>query len=929
MAVRDLSDEPIVGRDEELRRVVERVAFRADGQSAVVIEGRAGIGKTTLWREAVRIADEAGSIVLSCRPTSRETPLSFAGLADLVEPALDSLRPHLPDPQRRALEIALLLSDPRGPPPDERAIGAALTTALRTLAATAPVLVAVDDMQWLDASTAAALRFAIRRVVEEGSLRLLLTRRLGSEDRSTSDLDRALTSAGAERIHLEGLTVGSLSRLLATRLDVVLPRPTLLRIHEISAGNPFYAIEVARAVVARGELRPTPGPLPIPATLDELLRERVEGLPDEVRHSLLVVACAGRPTFAVLERALAGDQEAVLRPALDAGVAETDGISVSLSHPLLAAWVYTHATDRARRAAHAALAAAADGLEDRARHLALGVPGPDETVAAALEAAAEAALARGAPSSAVELAMRARDMTPDVLTEAVNRRALLAGEVTWVAGDYEQARAMLQTVVDAATAGPLRAGALLRLARSSRDMRESARLCEEAWLEAEGDERLRTDIDASTAIFLHAGGDVDEASRVAARGAEAAAAVGDRRREALPRSFHALMELVAGRGCDLETMRAAVAVEEETGTYPARIGPKFLLAQALGHTDAFEESRELLLALEAEAREDGDVRYGRILVTRALQEVRAGRLQVARELAEEARDLWQDVGQGQEEGKARATLAQAEAQLGLEAEARVDIDAARRLAHRASEYFAQIRAGYAEVLLELSLGNGAAAEAAERLLEVSRAGGFRSSLVVPAAPCAVEAFVSASRLGEAEALAREVEDEAARVNHPRLALYAERSRALVLAAHGDTTGAVLALERAARVGVGVKQPLERARTALLLGRMQLRAKQRRAARASLEQSVHEFEGLGATLWAGRAREELRKVGGRPARRNELTAAEERVATLAAEGKTNKEIGAALFVTPKTVEFHLRHVYDKLGVRSRTELARQLTAAFKD
>ena len=911
----------IVGRDAELGRIRD---FVDGAPAALLLEGEAGIGKTTLWREGVRLAAERGAAVLSCRPASHETRLSFAGLADLVEPVLDELRADLPDPQRRALEVALLLRDPRGPPPDERAVGVALTSALRALAGRAPVLVAVDDVQWLDASTAAALTFAVRRLLEDGVVSLLAARRLGTEHGSRFRIEQALAADDVVSLRLEGLSVGGLGRLLAHRLQITLPRPTVLRIHETSAGNPFYALELARAIVAHGDLRPLPGLLPIPASLDELLRERIDGLPGTTRRPLLLVACAGRPAQAFLQRVLPGDQEQTLRPALEAGVLESDGGSVCFSHPVLSTWVVSHASDLERREAHAVLAAAAEDLEDRARHLSLSVSEPDEEVAGALEAAARAALARGAPSSAAELAARARDLTPADLPEAARWRALLAGELTWVAGDYEQAREMLEAAVDASPAGPLRADALLRLARNPRDMEESIRLCREAWAEAEGDAALRSDVDSSLAIFLHAGGHVDEASLVAARGAEAAAAAGDRRREALPRAFHVLMELVAGRGCDLATMRSAAAVEEEGGPYPARIGPRFLLAQALGHADELEESRALLFALETEARDDGDVRYGRILVTRSLQEVRAGRLELARELAEEARDLWQDVGLAQEEGKARATLAQAEALLGLEQEAREDIAEARRVALRASEFFAQIRAGYAEVLLELSLGNAdAAAASAEALLHVARAGGFRSPLVVPAGPCAVEAFVAVSRLEEAEELTQELEEQAVRVPHPRLETYAQRCRGLMLAAGGDAAAAIAALERARRLAGVARQPLERARSAHLLGRMQLRAKQRGAARITLHEALAEFEDIGARLWAERVRSELGRIGGRVAARDELTEAERRVASLAAEGKTNKEIGAALFVSAKTVEFHLGNAYRKLGVRSRTELAHRL------
>jgi DNA-binding CsgD family transcriptional regulator len=913
----------VVGRDAEL----EAIGTLLDrGARGLVLEGPPGIGKTTLWREGVRRASEHGIAVLTCRPASHETRLAFSGLGDLIAPVLPGVLTDLPDPQQRALEVSLLLRDAQGPPPEERAIGVALTTALRTLADRTPVLIAIDDVQWLDASSTAALAFAVRRLTEVEWVGLFLSRRLEGQEPLPIGLGEALPPEEIVRLTLPGLTVGALSRVLTGVLEVTLPRPTMLRVHEASAGNPFFAVELGRALAARGDLRPALGPLPIPATLDDLLRERIEALPDSTQPALLLLAAAGRPSLALLEQALAVDPNDALRPAFDARVVEGDGETVSFTHPLLAASVYSRASPSERRAAHSALAAVADGVEERARHLSSSVDEPDEEVAAALESAAEAAFGRGAPSSAAELAVRARDLTPPAHGAAATRRALLAGEMTWIAGDYDEARAMLETIVDASPPGGTRADALLRLARNARDMRESIDLCRTAWTEAEGNETLRSDIDSFQAVLLHAGGDVDEASLVAARAADAAAATGDRRREALPRALHALMELVAGRDIDLDVLRDAAAVETATKPYPARIGPRFFLAQALTHVDELDECRNLLVALETEAREDGDVRYGRIMLNRALVEIRAGRLELARQLAEEALDLWQDVGVAQEEGKARATLAQAQALLGLEEEARTNVAEGRRLSREASEWFGEIRAGYAEVLLELSLEHWPeAATSAETLVETCRRGGFRSPLHVPATPCAVEALVAVGELGPAESLLADIDRVARRQRHPRLAMYRERCRGLVHAARGDLAGGIAALEQARETSIGVRQPFERARTSLLLGRGLLRAKRRTDARTAIGEALAAFDTMGAALWAARAREELRRIGGRAASAGELTEGEQRVAELAATGKTNKEIAAALFVTTKTVEFHLRNVYRKLGVRSRVELAQRLLA----
>ena len=252
----------IVGRDEELSLVAAFLEAPAQLPAALLLEGEAGIGKSTVWRHGVELARANGFRVLETRPSESETALSFAGLGDLLGEAAYEVLPELPPPQARALEIALLLRDPGGAPPDQRGISTAFLGALRVLARRRSLLVAVDDVQWLDAPSLAVLEYAARRLRDE-PVALLLTRRLVGDDAPLT-LERALGER-LSRVAIGPLSLGSLHRLLRERLEVPLPRPLLRRIHELSGGNPFFALELARAQTG------APGNQ-LPGTLGTLVR---------------------------------------------------------------------------------------------------------------------------------------------------------------------------------------------------------------------------------------------------------------------------------------------------------------------------------------------------------------------------------------------------------------------------------------------------------------------------------------------------------------------------------------------------------------------------------------------------------------------------------------------------------------------------------
>ena len=313
----------VVGREDELAAIAR--FLEAEGRPcAVVVEGEPGIGKTTVWRAAVEQAAEVGFRVLRARPAESEARLAFSSLADLLEEPVAEVLDDLPEPQRRALEAALLLDDAGGRV-DRRSVGTGLLSTLRALAARSPVLIAVDDLQWLDRSSATALGFALRRLGEE-PVALLLSRR-----REAGDLEQALPPERILRVAVGPLGFMELNALLGKRVDATLSRPLLRRIHELSGGNPFFALELAQSPerVAAGTL---------PPTLDALVGERLATLPDETQLALLATAAASHPTEALVV-GVVGAADA-LAPAEEAGIVELDHGEVSFTHPLLASGAY-------------------------------------------------------------------------------------------------------------------------------------------------------------------------------------------------------------------------------------------------------------------------------------------------------------------------------------------------------------------------------------------------------------------------------------------------------------------------------------------------------------------------------------------------------------------------------------------------------------
>jgi DNA-binding CsgD family transcriptional regulator len=913
----------VVGRDEELAALADFVGGQLP--AALLIEGAPGIGKTTLWLAGLALAGERFRVLRSS-PSRAETQLSYAGVADLLDGVLGEALVCVPEPQQRALRVALLLEDAAGRPAEPGAIAIAFLNVLRALAERSPLLVAIDDVQWLDPASGSVLAYAARRLRTE-PVALLVARRVEGPEPLPLDFDRLPPEQPLARIALGPLTLGALHHLLRGRLGTSFPRPTLRRLHEVSGGNPFYALELGRALERQGGRLEPGAELPLPGDLSALLRARLAPLRGETREALLAAAALAAPTLALLEAALSGDLRAALQPAVEADVIDITDERVRFTHPLLASAVYAEAEGRRRRECHGRLAEVVADTEERARHLALAVEAPDTAVAAALDEAAQAAFARGAVDSAASLGEQALRVTPDEQSAALQSRRLAAAGYLARAGSKARARALVDAAHAAAPRGPERAQIALGLAWwGLGDNQTRIAALREAVEDAREDPRLLAQVHAVLGAVLFPEIDVAAANRHATVALELAERVGDPATLAVALTLAEHIDFFAGRGVDDERVERALALEAVGANPWGDIGvARWLRGHQLLATGELDAARRSFEALAAEGRSRGDASLANFLRFLADVEILAGNWQQAQELADEAVEITREVDDVAQEAKCHHPLTLLAALRGDAAAAWALGANGLRLAERIGHMLARARIAAALGLLELSLGNAAAArshlEHTAGLVARMRLG---EPGLVPFVPDLVEAFVTLGELEAAEAATAELEEQGRRLGR-RLALAgAARCRGLIAAARGDLAGAVETLEDGRDQAALVGQPFELARTLLALGTVQRRAQQKRAARETLTQALAIFDELGARLWSERARSELARIGGRAARTSELTETERQIAGLVAAGRSNHEVAVALHLSPKTVEWNLSKMYRKLGVRSRTALAAHLS-----
>jgi DNA-binding CsgD family transcriptional regulator len=897
--------EGIFGRDDELGRVREFVAATGPCAATLLIEGEAGMGKTALWQAGVAAAREQPRVVLTARPAEAERDLSFAALGDLLSDVLDDTLDGLPEPQRRALAVALLLEEPGGSAPESRAVAMALIGVLKNLAEAGVVLVAVDDLQWLDPPSASALQFALRRT-DPAPVRLLATRRASAEN--------GFAAEAVERLELEPLSLGALAELLSARLGVRFPRPTLVRIVQTCRGNPLYALELGLALVEHGGPLEPGEPLPVPDDLRNLLVRRLTRLSEPTREALLAASALAQPTEERVTAAVGYSDW--LDEALAAAIIEPAGDEVRFAHPLLASVIYRGSSTPDRRRIHARLAQVVGDSEERARHLGAAAEQPGEEAAAALEQVAERAWARGAPEAAAGLAEQALALTPPEHLALLHHRRLAAATYHDEAGSHARARELLEQAARVLPPGRDRAEALDRLAwvRTADSIIAAQELLEQA-LDEVGDEdtalRARIELDLAEALVVGLVPGVGEHAQAALVLAERA---GDPYLLARALSLQVYIEFHR-HGVNDEVVRRVLALEEGADQ-PWNPSPSVMCAASLLRGNRDEEARAIIERVLERSRRSG--RYRMVTLALALLatiEINMGKWTSAEHRIAEHGELVGQIGESAVEFDTLYIGGRLDVLRGRLDDARAKL---KRCVEEAPKIGLQMAAqtAYQELaLLALSLGNLAEAvrsfESADEIGGDSSHRGYRSHRV--------EALVGLGRLEEAEARTASLEQEgdAAR---PFTAAAAKRCRGLIAAAGGDFRRAAALLSESVAEQEQLTRPFELARTLLMLGSVARRARKKRAAREPLERALAIFDELGSPLWAEQARSELARIGGRAPGGGEPTATEQKVAQLAAAGRTNKEIAAELFMAVRTVESNLSRIYAKLGVRSRTELA---------
>ena len=909
----------IVGREAEWSVIEAFLGRSTEGPRALVVEGAAGIGKSTLWLAAVAAARNHGYVVLSSRPAEGERLLANVVLGDLLRDVRPEELATLPTPRRRAFESALLMRDDPGAEVDARALGVAVVTLLSLLARDAPLLVAIDDDQWMDPSSAATISFALRRLAGQ-RLSLLVARRALEVGAGT--LEHAVRPAAIERLTVGPLSVGALQAVVRDRLGLVLTRPTQVRLHEVSGGNAFYALEVARTLSPHGSSRSgdltiTPG---VPARLDRLIDARLQALDGASQEALLLIASHGRlPTAALGASTISAS---AVEAAHRAGVLETVDDMVRYTHPLLASAIYHGASDEQRRAAHQRLAGIVDDPLHRARHLALGADGPDQELAASLDVAARLASERGVSIAAAELSEHALRLTPPDATEEAHRRAGAAARANSAAGDGIRARAIAADMLAAAMPGRQRAEALL-LAADFEAPGAARAILEQALVEAAGASEIEARIHAALSEIRYFA--AIEGNAWAERHAKAALELAERLDDdALRANAFAILAVVHLSGGEPDALELAErAYRIAAGTNDSR-----LLRQAsecIGHVLTWlgdtDRARAWLEARLAEWRERDERAHAEFLWYLAVVETLAGRWAVAQEYVDRSAEVTAAYGLESPWDFYPAAL------LALH---RGDLQAARTLSGRGlalggdesllHSYFGIL--GACDLWSEdpqIALASFARADASAEAL------GIREPADREWCPEHVEALLQVGRIDEADALTSALDVSSRRLERQRVVAQAVRCRGLIASARGDAETAVDLLEEAVAQHERAGDPYGRARAQLALGVNLRRTRQKRSARDAIGAALATFEALGAQHWAAAARVELGRIGGRQ-RISGLSASELRVASLVAEGRTNWEIASTLFLGERTVASHLTHIYAKLGIRSRTELAMHLVTA---
>lgn len=913
----------VVGRSEALVAVDDLLGAAEVGPAALALSGPPGIGKTTVWLAALDRARERGVLVLASRPVPAEVRLEYSGLREVLDPLSDAVV-TLPLPQQRALRAALGV-EPSGPGGGPQLVAAAAGTLLCDAAARGPVLLAVDDLQWLDPSSRQAIASACRRT--PGRLAILTSARTSDAPAGGDDVPVAVIEPADPRT-LTHLPLAPLAPadVAAVARDVAgrpLAATTMERLVEAADGNPLFAVQLAEHWGSRG----TPDGLP--ASLRALVAERLTTLPHATRDLLLTAACLADARLDALA-AVHGDVEAVAA-AEDAGVARVADGRLRFAHPLFALGVLDAAPPGRRRERHRQLADLAGGAADdeaRARHLAYAAAGPEPAALDALDAAADAARRRGATSVAAELG----ELTLGLGARSP-QRLLRAAQDRLGTDAYGRALELAAEALPALTSPLERAGALATVGQARfrlGDIEGAVSALQAALPLAGGDPGLHVSVFGDLATCLLNSGRLEAARAELPEVDPAPSPAGP------PMDDGALAELLgarvvidqlAGLGYHDRIARRALALESADRVSPAIRWPTVNVASALLFSGRPGEALPLLAAAERRCVDRGqetDLWFVQFSTVRAA--ILLGELTTAAEAAERLDDR-----AGRTEGPVLDLMSRtAEAHL-LAWAGRTDEAAAtaRRTVARfgalgAAHVAALPAAALASVLL--AAGDAPSVVTLLRPLERLLAGaGYRHPGFARHLPDLVEALVTAGETGEAAAVLDRYEPVAAHSGEAWLRGVLARGRSAVAAADADVASARHHLERALSCFAAPDLGYERGRALVSLARLERHARRRAAAVAAARRAVAELDAVGCVLWRRVAQDEADRSSG-PRSGTALTAMEERVCALAARGLTNRDVAYALTMSPKTVEAHLARAYAKLGIRSRAELGARMSPA---
>ena len=902
----------IVGRDAELGRLDELLAGLREGAGlAVVVHGEPGIGKTTLLDAVLERARDTVT-TLRARGAESEGELAFSALVDLLEPVLRDLQ-TLPAAQEAALAGALALAPPA--PGDRLAVCVATLGLLRAATERGPVLVVVDDLQWVDASSRECIEYVARRA--SGSLAVVMAAR---------DPWQPPQGTRLEEIALHPLDADGAASLLRHRAHGLTPQ-VAAAVVAAAAGNPLALVELPgtltprqRAGIDALELPLVPGD-----RLGQAFAARIEAMDEGARRALLIAATETggdlQPIAAACRRAETDVRR--LTAAEAHGLVRLEPARVTFVHPLIRGAVYAGANAAEKRVAHSALAGAVRD-ERRVWHLAAAAVGPDERVAMKLERVGNAAVGRRAYAPASAAFERAAELSSHPNTGS--RRLVAAGEAAGAAGAPDRALAVLGEASRLAPNPAARARAEhLRgriMAWSGSQLEATALLVLEADRVASSDPVLAATMLADAANgYTH----VNRYLRAEELATRAVALLGElgEPSERAP-VLTALGWVLVLRG-HAPRGRLLLREAEHLADGLDPLGPHWpwlhLLLRALIPLGELERAHAECANLCDRARDAGALStLGGALLVAADVAFRLGDWTDADDASREAIRVAGDAGQSAWLGFALSTRARLMAAQGLEQESRA---AARRAqiiagAGGVSSGLRFVRGALGFLALTLGRIEDAVAELAP-IEEIVEGSGLEEPTLVPWAPDLIEAYARAGAERDAVRVLTTLERQAASSHSAFAGAAAARCRGMLVAPFEPHFRAAFAFDDRRPM------PFERARTLLAYGRRLHRAGRRTEARERLREAKAGFERLGATGWVAQAENELRAAGARrrTARSDALTAQELRVAEAVRNGASNRQIAAQLFLSPKTIDFHLRQIYRKLGVHSRTQLVAAL------